>query len=71
MKIRTSNALYGSAQKARPLNYLLDLITSVTDIQYRDEGDKIILYYYIVRLPDFRPFRQPRCIKKIIYQQFI
>ncbi len=34
----------GSAQKARPLNYLLDLITSVTDIQYRDEGDKIILY---------------------------
>ncbi len=34
----------GSALKARPLNYLLDLITSVTDIQYRDEGDKIILY---------------------------
>lgn len=34
----------GSALKAKPLNYLLDLITSVTDIQYRDEGDKIILY---------------------------
>lgn len=34
----------GSALKAKPLNYLLDLITSVTDIQYRDERDKIILY---------------------------
>lgn len=34
----------GSAEKARPLNYLLDLIQSVTDIQYKSEGDKIILY---------------------------
>jgi len=34
----------GSAQKAKPLNYLLDLITAVTDIQYRNERDKIILY---------------------------
>ncbi|SFK72004.1 FecR family protein [Proteiniphilum acetatigenes] len=34
----------GSAEKARPLNYLLDHIQSVTDIQYRSEGDKIILY---------------------------
>jgi len=34
----------GSAEKARPLNYLLDQIRAVTDIQYRAEGDKIILY---------------------------
>lgn len=34
----------GSAEKARSLNYLLDQIQAVTDIQYRPEGDKIILY---------------------------
>lgn len=34
----------GSAEKARPLNYLLSQIQAVTDIQYRPEGDKIILY---------------------------
>jgi Fe2+-dicitrate sensor, membrane component len=34
----------GSAEKVRPLNYLLDQIQAVTDIQYRPEGDKIILY---------------------------
>lgn len=34
----------GSVEKARPLNYLLDLIQAVTDIGYRSEGDKIILY---------------------------
>lgn len=34
----------GSAEKARPLNYLLDQIQTVTDIQYRSEADKITLY---------------------------
>lgn len=34
----------GSAEKVRPLNYLLDQIQAVTDIQYKPEGDKIILY---------------------------
>lgn len=34
----------GSAKKTRPLNYLLEQIQYVTDIKYRDEGDKIILY---------------------------
>ncbi|SFS94028.1 FecR family protein [Porphyromonadaceae bacterium NLAE-zl-C104] len=34
----------GSAEKVRPLNYLLDQIQAVTDIQYKSEGDKIILY---------------------------
>ena len=34
----------GSAEKVRPLNYLLNQIQAVTDIQYRSEGDKIILY---------------------------
>ncbi|SCD21266.1 FecR protein [Proteiniphilum saccharofermentans] len=34
----------GSVEKARPLNYLLDQIQAVTDIGYRPEGDKIILY---------------------------
>lgn len=34
----------GSAEKARPLNYLLDQIQAVTDIQYRFDGDKIILH---------------------------
>ncbi len=34
----------GSAEKARPLNYLLNQIQAVTDIQYRSEGNKIILY---------------------------
>lgn len=34
----------GSAEKIRPLNYLLNQIKAVTDIQYRSEGDKIILY---------------------------
>ncbi|WP_298650869.1 FecR domain-containing protein [uncultured Proteiniphilum sp.] len=37
----------GSAEKVRPLNYLLDQIQAVTDIQYRSEGDKIILYKII------------------------
>ena len=34
----------GSAEKARPLNYLLNQIQAVTDIEYRTEEDKIILY---------------------------
>jgi len=34
----------GSAEKARSLDYLLDQIQSVTDIKYKNEGDKIILY---------------------------
>lgn len=34
----------GSAEKVRPLNYLLSQIQAVTDIQYKSEGDKIILY---------------------------
>lgn len=34
----------GSAEKIRPLNYLLNQIKAVTDIRYRSEGDKIILY---------------------------
>lgn len=34
----------GSAEKVRPLNYLLNQIQSVTDIQYRLDRDKIILY---------------------------
>ena len=34
----------GSAEKAKQLNYLLDLITDVTNIKYRYEGEKIILY---------------------------
>lgn len=34
----------GSAEKARPLDYLLNQIQSVTDIKYRNEGGKIILF---------------------------
>jgi ferric-dicitrate binding protein FerR (iron transport regulator) len=34
----------GSAEKVRPLNYLLNQIQTVTDVKYRNEGDKIILY---------------------------
>lgn len=34
----------GSAEKARSLDYLLNQIQSVTDIKYKNEGDKIILY---------------------------
>jgi hypothetical protein len=34
----------GSAEKVRPLNYLLNQIQMVTDIKYRNEGGKIILY---------------------------
>ena len=34
----------GSAEKVRPLDYLLNQIQAVTDIQYKSEGDKIILY---------------------------
>lgn len=34
----------GSAEKARPLDYLLNLIQAVTDIQYKIEEDNIILY---------------------------
>lgn len=34
----------GSTEKTRPLNYLLNQIQSVTDIKYRNEGNKIILY---------------------------
>ena len=34
----------GSAEKAKQLSYLLDLITDVTNIKYRYEGEKIILY---------------------------
>lgn len=34
----------GSAEKVRPLNYLLNQIQAVTDIQYKLEGGKIILY---------------------------
>lgn len=34
----------GSAEKVRTLDYLLNQIQSVTDIKYKSEGDKIILY---------------------------
>lgn len=34
----------GSTEKVRPLNYLLNQIQAVTDIQYRLEKDKIILF---------------------------
>lgn len=34
----------GSAEKARPLDYLLDQIQSVTDVKYKSEGGKITLY---------------------------
>ncbi len=34
----------GSAEKAMPLNNLLDMIQVVTDIKYKPDGDKIILY---------------------------
>ena len=34
----------GSAEKSKPLNYLLDMIQSVTDIKYRNEDDTIVLY---------------------------
>lgn len=34
----------GSAEKAKPLDYLLNQIQSVTDVKYKNEGDKIILY---------------------------
>lgn len=34
----------GSAEKKRPLDYLLNQIQSVTDVKYKNEGDKIILY---------------------------
>jgi hypothetical protein len=34
----------GSAEKMRPLNYLLNQIQMVTDVKYRNEGNKIILY---------------------------
>ncbi|MDR0430280.1 MAG: DUF4974 domain-containing protein [Tannerellaceae bacterium] len=34
----------GSAEKARNLDYLLTLIESVTDIKYRNEENKIIMY---------------------------
>jgi ferric-dicitrate binding protein FerR (iron transport regulator) len=34
----------GSAMKERSLDYLLNQIQSVTDIKYRNEGSKIILY---------------------------
>ncbi len=34
----------GSVEKAKPLTYLLDQIKAVTDIQYKSEGDKIVLY---------------------------
>lgn len=34
----------GSAEKTRSLTYLLDKIKAVTDIKYKSEGDKIILY---------------------------
>lgn len=34
----------GSAEKVRPLDYLLNQIQLVTDIKYKKEGNKIILY---------------------------
>ena len=34
----------GSAEKVRPLDYLLNQIQLVTDIKYKNEEDKIILY---------------------------
>jgi hypothetical protein len=34
----------GSVEKVRPLDYLLNQIQSVTEIRYKNEGDKIILY---------------------------
>ena len=34
----------GSAEKARPLNYLLYQIQAATDIKYRSDGENIILY---------------------------
>ena len=34
----------GSAEKSRSLNFLLDQIESVTEVKYKNEGDKIILY---------------------------
>ena len=34
----------GSAEKAKPLDFLLNQIQTVTDIKYKNEGDKIILY---------------------------
>ncbi len=34
----------GSAQKVKPLDYFLNQIQSITDINYRNEGNKIILY---------------------------
>jgi len=34
----------GSAEKGRPLEYLLNLIQSVTDVKYKSKEDKIILY---------------------------
>lgn len=34
----------GSAEKSRSLDFLLNQIQSVTDVKYKNEGDKIILY---------------------------
>lgn len=34
----------GSAEKARTLDYLLNQIQAVTDVKYRREGEKIVLY---------------------------
>jgi len=34
----------GSAEKGRPLDYLLNLIQSVTDVKYKYKEDKIMLY---------------------------
>ena len=34
----------GSAEKTRPLDYLLNLLQTITDVKYREEGEKIILY---------------------------
>jgi len=34
----------GSAEKSRSLDYLFDMITSVTDIKYRKENGNIVLY---------------------------
>lgn len=34
----------GSAEKSRPLDYLLDLLQAVTDIHYKTEGGTIVLY---------------------------
>ena len=34
----------GSAEKARTLDYLLNLIEAVTDVRYRSEGNKIIMH---------------------------